>query len=859
MYEEHFGLKSRPFSSSADGAAVFVGPIQTKFMKNMNKGLRATDSIVVISGLAGVGKTTLVSRALESISPARMVARIGRIELAPNEVLQILLKGFGVDCKTLNIIQRVAAFRRLLAEHDATGSRITIVVEDAQHLGADALVELEALSADEFGDDLGANIVLMGQPDLQEWLDTPALQRLHQRTRIWQTVEPLGKPEVLGYLRNSIRIAGGEFERIFAEDAAGMLHRCSAGIPLVINNICESGLTLAAENDAAPLTAEFIHRLATETLGIEVADELDEDSAAAEPPVVEPAGEPAIAVSKVGEADSAGIDVTEAEGADADAANTEVIESQAAASDTIQMKAIAAEPSETPAAETADDETPSLDDTMTEKRPDWMLQPGDNGGAATGEDDADESANAKTAADNIDDENEEVPAVLTAEVEATARLEVIDPLAPFAVADAAPETQAQPAPVAEPELALEPDVKPESQPEITVEPNAEPEPQHAAMPQPDAEPEAQPIPEMTLELEPEAESQPEPVPGAPLEGIDELPATTDIRPQTETADLTGPKKEKSPIEVAAEQADAAGDPTLEGIPELTLDNSLDQARSDPQQPTAAENPPKPRIDPKVAEELSKATSLDDLDDEMAATLFGDEDFDAIAAAAIANTPANDDDGAPASGDAEPAAAEAAATEATPVASAETPPTDVAAVASAKTPPTDIAPAAPAAKTPAAAQPPPAVATQPAAAAKPDTAVTAKPAATAGPSIAATAKPGGNKINGATPPNAETINKLMGYTGEFQMSMTSRFRMLDELTKDKEKPVYSTINRAPGATAANGVAAPNAGAELPQSLEQQLQEKAAAPSATHANGAAEDDAEEKPKTSRLGGLLSRFKR
>jgi type II secretory pathway predicted ATPase ExeA len=122
MYEKHFGLKKKLFSSKAEDQSVFVGPQQAKIIKSLGAGLTAVDSIVAVTGPVGVGKTTIVSRALESISPGRMVALVGRMALAPDEVLQLLLTGFGISRQASGTVQKFAAFRRLLSERAAAGA-----------------------------------------------------------------------------------------------------------------------------------------------------------------------------------------------------------------------------------------------------------------------------------------------------------------------------------------------------------------------------------------------------------------------------------------------------------------------------------------------------------------------------------------------------------------------------------------------------------------------------------------------------------------------------------------------------------------------------------------------------------------
>ncbi len=269
MYEKHFSLKARPFRSNLEASGVFVGPAQVKVIANLKKSLAAPDAVVSVTGVVGVGKTIVVNRALDAITSKRTVARIGRMHLAADEVLELLLTEFNVSRQPNGTIQRFAAFKRLLHDWAVGGTRAFIVVEDAERIGNDALIELEALTAADSGDSAGASIVLMGQPSLAERLSLPELARLRQRTRLRQTIIPLTAAEVQGYVKHCIRTAGGDFDAIFDPGAIDMLYRCSEGVPRVINNLCESVLGAAAEAGATLVMPQLVQHVANEEFGLQ--------------------------------------------------------------------------------------------------------------------------------------------------------------------------------------------------------------------------------------------------------------------------------------------------------------------------------------------------------------------------------------------------------------------------------------------------------------------------------------------------------------------------------------------------------------------------------------------------------------
>ncbi len=270
MYENQFGLSRRPFPANATGASVFVGPQTAKFMAGMRKGLATSEAVVVVTGKPGVGKSTLANRAIDAISGDKFIIRLSRMRLGHDEVLDFLLDKLDASDIPASTIRKINQSRDLLAKLTNTGTRVFIVIEDAVRIGEDALAEFEALTAVDADHPAGANIILMGDDTLLEKLDAPALLRLKQRTRLRQEVLPLSAGELQGYLKHCFRIAGGEFDLAFAAGTGQMLAELSQGNPRVANKLVESMLSAAAEQKATKVDTALIARIAKDEHGLHV-------------------------------------------------------------------------------------------------------------------------------------------------------------------------------------------------------------------------------------------------------------------------------------------------------------------------------------------------------------------------------------------------------------------------------------------------------------------------------------------------------------------------------------------------------------------------------------------------------------
>ena len=271
MYVEFFGLKHSPFRARASGSDVFVGPQQAKLMSGLKKALTERDAVVSVSGPVGVGKTISAARSLDAVTTSQTTARIGRMQLGREEILELLLIEFNLADQAQTTPQRFGAFRGLLNDKEDENERIFIVVEDACRIGVEGLAELESLTSADSGDSSGANIILLGPPDFETFIKTPQLARLRQRIRLRHKLNPYTPAEVRGYVAHRLREAGGDIEAIFAAEAINTLHRCAEGIPRMINSLANAAMTAAADANADQVSAELLARIAREDFGVDPA------------------------------------------------------------------------------------------------------------------------------------------------------------------------------------------------------------------------------------------------------------------------------------------------------------------------------------------------------------------------------------------------------------------------------------------------------------------------------------------------------------------------------------------------------------------------------------------------------------
>lgn len=294
MYERHFGLQRRVFNEGiARDSDVFFGASAQKLESELTTALSTRDSVVVVTGQAGVGKTTVASHVLRNSTTRLALAWIGNTPLTAHELLEQLLTELGFGAYKHSRTERLQIWRQHLKEMSITDTKVCVMVDSAESFGIDVLAALASLTAADPCGCHGANVILASQSPLHEQLSAPSLGSLKQRIRLSFKLEPLDEREMRTFLDDRIRAAGSSVDKIFSDDAIGRLYAHSGGIFRVVNNLCETLLTVAAAEQRASIDAELVNRIAVETFGLgQSSPEDSADGRMAEPPAAQPRPQP---------------------------------------------------------------------------------------------------------------------------------------------------------------------------------------------------------------------------------------------------------------------------------------------------------------------------------------------------------------------------------------------------------------------------------------------------------------------------------------------------------------------------------------------------------------------------------------
>jgi type II secretory pathway predicted ATPase ExeA len=263
-YLEHFKFDKPPFGLSPDPDFVYWSKQHSRAKAYMESTIWLSDGFVVITGEIGSGKTTLLQSFLGELGDNVVYAVVSQTQLNATQFLQAILTEFGFkpfDKKKVELLDMLNMF---LIEQYSAGKKVILIIDEAQNLTTKVLEEVRLLSGIETSKEKVLRIILAGQPELKETLDSEGLKQLVQRVRLRFHLGALDQHDMREYIEHRMKVAGREDHDLFTDDAYPLIYRYSGGIPRLINTICDSSLLVAFADDKIQIGPEEIENTAEE-------------------------------------------------------------------------------------------------------------------------------------------------------------------------------------------------------------------------------------------------------------------------------------------------------------------------------------------------------------------------------------------------------------------------------------------------------------------------------------------------------------------------------------------------------------------------------------------------------------------
>jgi type II secretory pathway predicted ATPase ExeA len=255
MYLELFKLNELPFRLSPDPQFLYLSKQHARAKAYMESTIWFTDGFVVITGEIGAGKTTLIETFLHELQSDVIVAHVNQTQLSPTAFLQTVLVQFGFKPFAMKKPEVLATLNEFLVEQQSNGRKVLLIVDEAQNLSNRVLEEVRMLSGIETTKEKALRIILAGQPELNEKLNSPELVQLAQRVRLRFHLSALSSAETNSYIDHRLEVAGSQGRRIFAEEIYPTIFKYTAGTPRLINTLCDTAMMAAFGNDRDTVTS----------------------------------------------------------------------------------------------------------------------------------------------------------------------------------------------------------------------------------------------------------------------------------------------------------------------------------------------------------------------------------------------------------------------------------------------------------------------------------------------------------------------------------------------------------------------------------------------------------------------------
>jgi general secretion pathway protein A len=265
MYKRFYSLKENPFNVSPDPRFLYLTKEVEEALTGLMYGIQTRKGFITLTGEVGTGKTTLINRLLDWLHHRNArTAFLFNSRMNSNHLFDFILAEFEIPCESKAKSQQLMKLNRWLLQRYQDGEIVVLIIDEAQNLTYPVLEEIRLLTNLETSTEKLLQIVLSGQPELEEKLKLPQLRQLRQRIMLRCRTALLSREQTHQYITERLRIAGASGEPIFGPKAIETIHVYSLGIPRVINLLCEHSLVNGFVDQERPIQPKTVEEVAHE-------------------------------------------------------------------------------------------------------------------------------------------------------------------------------------------------------------------------------------------------------------------------------------------------------------------------------------------------------------------------------------------------------------------------------------------------------------------------------------------------------------------------------------------------------------------------------------------------------------------
>ncbi len=266
MYKHFYNLQRNPFEITPDPSFLFPTKKHNEALASLYYGVKRRKGFVVLTGEVGTGKTVLVRCLVQILQRTNVAfAYVFNPRFSPMEFLQYVAGDFRLPTAGKNKSDLLLELSRYASARHQKGLTTVLVVDEAHHLSTDVLEEVRLLTNIETSQEKLLQVLLVGQPELDDKLDAIDLRQLKQRVALRSHLGALNLDETQGYIHRRLQLAGNSNPaQLFPFDTVREVHRHAHGIPRLINTLCENALIHGYAKQTQSVTPEIVAEIAAD-------------------------------------------------------------------------------------------------------------------------------------------------------------------------------------------------------------------------------------------------------------------------------------------------------------------------------------------------------------------------------------------------------------------------------------------------------------------------------------------------------------------------------------------------------------------------------------------------------------------